>query len=229
MVAHVLFGDALALGLASGPACLAACGPVLVPSLLVERPGIWPHLRTIAVFLATRLLGYLLFAAVAWEAGALASMLVKPHPHLIGLVYLLMALVLALYAYAGTRNCAGNCSTQKLVTIGKSPDIQDAVDPQGGVAAKQGITGIAMLGFLTGMNFCPPFVIAGIRAAELGSLGGALLFFAVFFAGTSIWFVPFAGLGCVVRNQGLITVARMTMGLVAIYYAALGIYMLLGR
>ena len=30
------------------------------------------------------------------------------------------------------------------------------------------------------------------------------------------------------RNQALLTVARMTMGLVAIYYAALGIYMLLG-
>jgi hypothetical protein len=86
-----------------------------------------------------------------------------------------------------------------------------------------------MLGFLTGLNFCPPFVVAGIRAAELGSLSGALLFFAVFFAGTSIWFVPIAGLGCVVRNQALVTVARMTMGLVALYYFALGLYMLLGR
>ena len=86
-----------------------------------------------------------------------------------------------------------------------------------------------MLGFLTGLNFCPPFVVAGIRAAELGSLPGALLFFSVFFAGTSIWFVPFAGLGCVVRNEALVTVARMTMGLVALYYLALGLYMLLGR
>jgi hypothetical protein len=40
--------------------------------------------------------------------------------------------------------------------------------------------------------------------------------------------VPFAGLGCIVRNEALIIVARMTTGLVAIYYAALGIYMIFG-
>jgi hypothetical protein len=221
MVVHALYGDALALGLASGPACLAACGPVLVPSLLAGRAGFLPNLRTIAVFLGTRLLGYLLFALVAWELGALASMLIKPHPHLIGLVYVLMAGVLAWYAYSVRRNCAGSCSPSKLVTIG------GAVDESGNT--QKGIAGVAMLGFLTGLNFCPPFVVAGIRAAELGSLSGALLFFAVFFAGTSIWFVPIAGLGCVVRNQALITVARMAMGLVAFYYLALGLYMLLGR
>jgi sulfite exporter TauE/SafE len=221
MEVHALYGDALALGLASGPACLAACGPVLVPSLLAGQAGFLPNLRTIAVFLGTRLLGYLLFARVAWELGALASMLIKPHPHLIGLVYVLMAGVLAWYAYSVRRNCAGSCSPSKLVTIG------GAVDESGNT--QKGIAGVAMLGFLTGLNFCPPFVVAGIRAAELGSLSGALLFFAVFFAGTSIWFVPIAGLGCVVRNQALITVARMAMGLVAFYYLALGLYMLLGR
>jgi hypothetical protein len=194
---------------------------VLVPSLLAGRAGFLPNLRTIAVFLGTRLLGYLLFARVAWELGALASMLIKPHPHLIGLVYVLMAGVLAWYAYSVRRNCAGSCSPSKLVTIG------GAVDESGNT--QKGIAGVAMLGFLTGLNFCPPFVVAGIRAAELGSLSGALLFFAVFFSGTSIWFVPIAGLGCVVRNQALITVARMAMGLVAFYYLALGLYMLLGR
>ena len=223
MVAGVLYGDALALGLASGPACLAACGPVLVPSLLAGHTGILVNLRTIAVFLGTRLLGYLLFALIAWEIGALASLLVKPHPHLVGLVYVLMAGVLAWYAWTVRRNCAGACSTSKLVTIGEIGASQQPGE------TKNGLTGVAILGFLTGLNFCPPFVVAGLRAAELGSLPGALLFFTVFFAGTSIWFVPFAGLGCVARNLGLITVARMTMGLVALYYLSLGIYMLLGR
>ncbi len=223
MVAHILYGDALALGLASGPACLAACGPVLIPSLLAGQSGIVSNLRTIAVFLGTRLLGYLLFAIIAWQVGALASMLIKPHPHIIGLVYVLMAGVLAWYAYVVGRNCAGDCSTTKLVTISGTGSTPVAGD------AKKTMAGVAALGFLTGLNFCPPFIVAGIRAAELGSLMGALLFFAVFFAGTSVWFLPFAGLGCVVRNQELITVARMTMGLVALYYLALGLYMLLGR
>jgi sulfite exporter TauE/SafE len=222
MMAGVLFGDALALGLASGPACLAACGPVLVPSLLAGQPGMLRNLRTVAVFLGTRLLGYLLFAVIAWQLGSLASLLVKPHPHLVGIVYALMAGVLVWYAWAVKGNCAGTCSTSKLVTIEGKTDGRESGD------VRKSMAGVALLGFLTGLNFCPPFVVAGIRAAELGSLPGALLFFAIFFAGTSIWFVPFAGLGCVVRNQALVTVARMTMGLVALYYLALGLYMLLG-
>ncbi len=220
MAVPVLY-DALALGLASGPACLAACGPVLVPSLLAGPSGFLPNLRAIAVFLSTRLVGYLLFAVVAWQAGALTSMLVKPHPQLVGIVYLVMAVVLAWYPYAAKRKCAGACSTPKLVTIAG----METKEPAG---AKSGVAGVAMLGFLTGLNFCPPFVVAGIRAAQLGSLTGALVFFGIFFAGTSIWFVPFAGLGCVIRNEALITVARMTMALVAFYYAALGFYMMFG-
>lgn len=70
---------------------------------------------------------------------------------------------------------------------------------------------------------------AGVRAAELGSVAQALVFFAVFFVGTSIWFVPFAGLSCVTRNEAVNTVARMAMVLIALYYGSMGVVMLLGR
>jgi hypothetical protein len=63
----------------------------------------------------------------------------------------------------------------------------------------------------------------------MGSMAAALLFFTVFFLGTSIWFVPFVGLGCIVRNQAVITVARMAMVLIALYYISMGIAMLLGK
>jgi len=94
MAASVVFGEALALGLASGPACIAACGPVLVPSLLTERAGLRPNARYLSVFLGARLLGYLLFAFVAWEIGALASRLPTPHVPLMGGVDVLLACVL---------------------------------------------------------------------------------------------------------------------------------------
>ena len=91
------------------------------------------------------------------------------------------------------------------------------------------MAGAAALGFLTGLSLCPPFVVAGVRAAELHNLIAALLFFAVFFVGTSIWFVPFLGLGCVRRNEAVMTVARMTMVLIALYYFYLGSMLLIGR
>jgi sulfite exporter TauE/SafE len=98
-----------------------------------------------------------------------------------------------------------------------------------GAPGKKGIPGAAVFGFLTGVSLCPPFLAAGVRAAELGSVTAALLFFAVFFVGTSVWFVPFVGLSCVQRNDAVTTVARMTLVLIAAYYGSVGILILVGR
>jgi len=220
MAASVEMGEALALGLASGPACIAACGPVLVPSLLTERAGLGAHARYLAAFLGARLVGYLVFAGVAWELGALVSLLRAPRMPLVGAVYVVLAGVLLWYAWAALRRCGQGCAGQKLVTIAeKKVEMRKA----------SGLAGAAALGLLTGLNLCPPFVAAGIRAAELGSLGAALLFFMAFFVGTSVWFVPFAGLSAVGRNEAVTTVARMAMVLIALWYLGLGIAMLLGR
>jgi len=194
---------------------MASCGPVVVPSLLAERAGVRLNTRYLSTFLGARFLGYLLFAAVAWELGALVSLPPGPRMVLIGVIHVLLACVLLWYAYSAGHVCAQSCSGPELVTIG--------------VTRKRGVPGAAALGFLTGLSLCPPFVAAGVRAAELGSVAAALLFFAVFFVGTSIWFVPFVGLGCVVRNEAVTTVARMAMVLIAIYYGCLGVAMLLGK
>ena len=171
--------------------------------------------RYLSTFLGARFLGYLLFAAVAWELGALVSFRPAPQMMLIGVIHVLLACVLLWYAYSVRRTCAQSCSASELVSIG--------------VIEKRKVSGAAALGFLTGLSLCPPFVVAGVRAAELGSMAAALLFFAVFFVGTSVWFVPFVGLGCVTRNEAVTTVARMAMVLIALYYAYLGVTMLLGR
>ena len=215
MAVFVSYGEALTLGLASGPACIAACGPVLVPSLLTESAGFRSNIRFLSAFLVARLLGYMIFAAVAWELGALASMLPTPRVLLMGAVYVLLAGVLLWYAYSARRSCAQPCADSKLVQIGKSRN--------------RGITGAASLGFLTGLNLCPPFVAAGVRAAHLGSMAAALLFFFFFFLGTSVWFTPFISFGGIVRNQAVMTVARMAMAFIALYYLSLGIAMLLGK
>ena len=219
MAPPVLFSEALALGLASGPACIAACGPVLVPSLLTQQAGFRPHARYLAAFLSARLLGYLLFAIAVWELGALASMLpalhMLPRAFLMGAVNILLACVLLWYAYSARHACGQSCSGSKLVNIGATTSHRAA--------------GAVALGLLTGLSLCPPFVAAGVRAAQLPGVVQALLFFTLFFVGTSVWFVPFLGLGCLVRNQAVVTVARMAMVLIALYYLALGIAMLMEK
>lgn len=210
-----IFGEALVLGLSSGPACMASCGPVLVPSLLAERAGMRLSTRFLSTFLGARFLGYLLFAAVAWELGALVSVPPGPRMILIGVIHILLAGVLVWYAYSAGHSCAQSCASSELVSIG--------------VTRKRGVPGAAALGFLTGLSLCPPFVAAAVRAAELGSVAAALVFFALFFVGTSVWFVPFVSLGCLARSEAVTTVARMAMVLIALYYAYLGLTMLLGR
>ena len=67
-----------------------------------------------------------------------------------------------------------------------------------------------------------------MRAAEAANLAAALFFFAVFFVGTSIWFVPFLGIGWIRRNEAITTVARMAMVLIAFYYLCVGLMTLIG-
>ncbi|MGO9401973.1 MAG: sulfite exporter TauE/SafE family protein [Terriglobales bacterium] len=215
MAGYSIFGEALFLGLASGPACMASCGPVVVPSLLAERAGMRRNARYLSSFLGARFVGYLLFAAVAWGLGALVSLPPAPRLLVVGVVHVLLACVLFWYAYSVGHACAQSCADSELVTIG--------------VPKRRGVPGAAVLGFLTGFSLCPPFVAAGVRAAELGSIALALLFFAVFFVGTSVWFVPFVSLGWVRRNEAVTTVARMAMTLIALYYFYLGAMMLMGR
>jgi hypothetical protein len=216
MAAFALIAEALTLGLASGPACVASCGPVLVPALLAGDGGMRPNARLLGIFIGARLTGYLLFAVVAWEIGRLTLQWPGPRLVLTGAVNVLLAGVLLWYAYAANRACDKNCSSgEKLVKISSGRDRR--------------MQGAAIIGLLTGLSLCPPFIAAGFRAAQLGSVLLALLFFSCFFVGTTVWFAPLAGLGCVVRNQAVVTVARMTMVLIALYYLILGIALLMGR
>ena len=89
-------------------------------------------------------------------------------------------------------------------------------------------TAPAVLGLLTGLNLCPPFVAAAVRAAEAASLPAALLFFFLFFLGTLAWFPPFVLLGALRRAAAVAQVARITMLFLAAYYAYLGLVSLGG-
>jgi sulfite exporter TauE/SafE len=209
--------EALALGFASGPVCLASCGPVLLPwmAAVPERPRVL--LGSLALFLGGRLAGYLLFAAVAWSVGLSVPADASVRTWIFGLANLVLAALLALYAWApqtlGRMRRAG--SDTQLYQIETSV-----------ITRRQAAS---VLGFLTGLSLCPPFVAAGVRAAEIPSLPGALLFFLAFFAGTAVWFLPALAVSPLRRIPAASTVARMVLGLMAAYYAYLGLVSLYWR
>jgi hypothetical protein len=206
------FAEALALGVSSGPACLASCGPVLVPVLTAERRGARGTGVALAGFLSGRLGGYLLFAGAAWLAGRSLVLAPRAHGLVFGLADLAMAVFLAGYAWALGRTtdaaCRGACpATRNRALRGTAP---------------------ALLGLVSGISLCPPFLAAGVRAAQGSGLIAALAFFTCFFVGTSIWFVPSLGLGLLRRWAAVAVVARLVLFLLAGYYAYLALIILEG-
>jgi sulfite exporter TauE/SafE len=203
--------EALALGFGAGPVCVAYCGPVLLPWLGAELRDLGTTGRLLAIFLGGRLAGYMAFAVVAWAAGLAIPVDLRTRALIFGLANFGLAALLGFSACFLRRACA------------KAPDERHPRLYQIGAADRFRPPAALTLGFLTGLNLCPPFVAAGVRAAATHSLPGALAFFAFFFAGTSVWFLPSLAITPLRRFSVVPAVARMTMGALAIYYAYLGV------
>jgi len=209
-------GEALVLGLATGPVCLATCGPVVAPWMMVQPRGVRLHSRQLLLFLAARLAGYMVFAAAVWLVGSSIPRAWNGRTWLMGGIQLLLAAGLVVYAVGWPhRRCAGAKAASELVRIGETP--------------RPMRSGALALGFLTGINLCPPFLVAGLRAAELEHLSAALLFFICFFAGTAVWFLPFLSMGFVRRTPAVVTVARMVAIMLACWYGLSGVSILIER
>jgi hypothetical protein len=184
---------------------------VLLPWLGAEPREVGATARLLAIFLGGRLAGYLGFAVVAWAAGLAIPVAFGTRALVFGLANFGLAALLGYSACFPRRRCAPAAaeSRPRLYQIG-SPD---RFRPPAALT----------LGFLTGLNLCPPFLAASVRAAATHSLPGALIFFAVFFVGTAVWFLPSLAVSALRRFRAVPVVARMTMGALALYYAYLGV------
>ena len=201
----------LLLGLASGTACLASCAPALTPFILAQGQSLGHNFRLLAQFLLGRLAGYLVFAILAWSAGLALGAGRIGHLVPIGTVYILLGGLLALYGCLPAREtCAAGLATRLQARLTGSHSVVMPV----------------LLGFLTGVNLCPPFLLALTEAARAGSLAGSLWFFATFFLGTSLFFIPFPLAGLLNRHGAVRLVARLTSGVLGVYYLILGVSML---
>ena len=184
---------------------------MLLPWLGAEPRELRATGRLLALFLGGRLAGYLGFAVVAWAAGVAIPVEPRTRTLVFGLANFGLAALLGISAFLPRRRCPPpqDEPAPRLYQISS----RDRFRPPTALT----------LGFLTGLNLCPPFVTAGVRAAATRSLPGALLFFAVFFVGTAVWFLPSLAISPLRRFNVVPTVARMTMGALAIYYAYLGV------
>lgn len=211
----ILSMEALLLGLSNGVSCIGYCAPVLVPYLLGERSGVAAGAGVVARFLLGRLAGYLCFSIIAF--GFQTSLPGSPSARgvLVGSAYIVLSVLLVLYGFRARTDpavCAARVSGRFVSPVVR---LWPALAP-------------AVLGLLTGLSLCPPFLMAFAAAAGKASLAGSVVFFALFFCGTSVFFLPLPLIGSLKRSGVLSTVGRLAAGVVGVYYFYSGLVLLLG-
>jgi sulfite exporter TauE/SafE len=192
-----------ALGLATGTACLVSCGPVYLSYLLGERRSGLQSLKVVLVLNAGRFIAYALFGALVGLLGGVIPPVLRTPLAASG--YILFSVFLLLSVIRVRKSCGG-CGTSRLLSITRSA---------------------FLLGVLTGFSICPAFLIALTGAFESsGAISGMMLFIG-FFAGTTVYMLPFAFLGLLTRRDWFTGLARFLSVAVAVYFFAFGLRMII--
>lgn len=199
------------LGISSGTVCLAYCAPVLLPYFMGEAKNIRGNSIDLLLFLGGRLAGYLLFAILAWKINQLVFLRNSAnHNLLLGLIYFIIAGLLIVFAFQKKKTTCMAEPLRKHLSKLSLPTLP------------------AVLGFLTGVNLCPPFLMAFTNATQSKELLQSLLFFGAFFGGTIIYFIPFPFIGMLNRYPGVQIVGKFASAIIGSYYLYLGLILVLG-
>jgi sulfite exporter TauE/SafE len=194
------------LGLSTGAVCLGFCAPILAPLMMAEeRLSLRERARPLILFLFGRLIAYLLCGALAGWLGSRFLGLFSPAVS--GTLYLLTALLLVSYG----------------LQIGL-PEWKICRWLTNSVPARRTSFG---LGFLLGLNLCPPFVAALTDVFVAGRVLYGLLFFFTLYLMTSLFLMPLFFLGQFSIREPVRVIGRMAMIITAVLYFFLGLQRLI--
>ncbi|HAH31466.1 MAG TPA: hypothetical protein DCL44_04025 [Elusimicrobia bacterium] len=197
-----LLSEGFLLGLSTGAYCLASCLPVLAPYLLAGGSSSWKANSFLFLqFLSGRLLAYALFALSAVALGKLSGPYLPPAALSAGMI--ITSLFMFYFLFSGRLKKHISCFAS----------------PPAAWAEKQ----IPFfLGFITGVNICPPFAAGLLRLMGLADLFKGLVYFGGFFISTSIFLLP-ALVPTPFLNLRLKNIGRMMLFLAALWYLLMGL------
>jgi hypothetical protein len=196
-----LFSEGFLLGLSTGFYCLASCLPLLAPYLLAEGRAAWKfNFGIFLQFLGGRFAAYMLFALLSSLAGA-AGQYVMP-AWVLPSAMAGCGLFMAVLAFSRVRGEGAPCLLKKDL----SPFLKRLP---------------LALGFVTGINVCPPFMAGFLRLLELADVLKGFSYFGGFFAATSLFISPVL-LGTPWLGRRANEIGRLTLLLAGLWYLALG-------
>jgi sulfite exporter TauE/SafE len=187
------------LGLSTGISCLATCGPVYAPYLMQYKRNLVKNLLVICELSAGRFLAYLV-------VGAAAGMIGK-HVYFEGMDlitasgYVLFSVFLLFIAFRTSRR-DHHCHIDKI----KKNSFFDRP---------------LLLGLLTGVNICPPFLLALTKAFEGSGPVAGMSLFASFFIGTTLLLLPVSAFGILGSKLEFRKIARWCAVVISLWFITL--------
>jgi sulfite exporter TauE/SafE len=174
------------LGIATGTTCLATCGPIYAPYLMQYDRGLKASLLALLEISGGRFITYLLVGAAA---GLLSKSLpMEQKEWFTAASYILFSVFLILSAFR-THRKERCCATGKWYAFVDRPFV---------------------LGLVTGINFCPSFLLALTKAVDLSGPVAGMLLFSAFFVGTSIFLIPLSFFGVFGQQKLFRNLARIS-------------------
>ena len=198
-----LFIQPFLLGLSIGLYCFAYCLPFVGSYLVTERRTGRENFKVILQFIGGRFIGYLLFGAFFGYLGEKIDNSIFNLILVVSLMVLSVFLVLhALNLFKPRWLCAFKFNKHKK----RFP---------------------LLMGFLLGVNLCPPFLISLTYVFTLHSLWKGIIYFVMFFSGTSLYFLPITFLGFLNKMKEFRLMARLAALIVGLSFLIYGLYYLI--
>ncbi|MGE0087628.1 MAG: sulfite exporter TauE/SafE family protein [Desulfococcaceae bacterium] len=194
---------ALMLGLSAGAFCMGTCAPVLMGLLLSRAEKGWRgNAVSLGLFLLGRFLAYILFAVISFGIGEIFRGSMIFSTLLLPSGEILLGLLMLIYSIHTHFPHLSFCGTAL-----KWP---------------QSRWTLFAAGVFTGMNLCPPFLMAVGMAADSVSVWDSILFFTVFFMTTTLYLLPFVFSGIAARFAPVRSAARIVCGLTGFWLIRIG-------
>lgn len=196
-----IFISPLLLGLSLGIYCFAYCVPFIAPFMVSEAREKKENFLVLGKFIAGRFLGYLMFGAIF---GYLGERIQGSTVNLILIVALMLLSVLLILHGLGLMKAERFSFCRRIKKHNRQLPL--------------------LMGFLMGVNICPPFLMSLTYVFTLHSVFKGIIYFFMFFIGTTLYFIPVAFLGYLNKMKEFQGVGRVAAVIVGSFFLVYGVY-----